>query len=364
MKSINYKGSGVNIEMANNVKRQFEDVVSSHALTHCKPINKVGAFASLIEIDLSKYKHPIFVLKSEEPGSKQLLSITNRRIEWIARDLINHLVNDIVVTGAVPCAILDTIICGKLEKDVVLKLVTEFSEACIENDCVLVGGETSEQPGVLQSGQYVLQASALGIVDKDNIIDGSNMICGDSLIALASNGLHTNGYSLVRKLMEEKPSIREEIIRGDSFIDCILKPHVSYAQVVKAILANNDNGVRGMAHITGGGIHDNLLRILHGDNLQANVDLSAIKIPPIFGLLRQYADITDNEMLATFNVGVGLIIVADREKVDSIIALSKKYDIDAYTIGHISESTDYKKVTFTDKFMWPNIQSCRKDNAK
>lgn len=352
MESINYEGSGVNIETANNVKKQFENIVSTDAFAHCTPINKVGAFASLIEIDLNKFKHPIFVLKSEEPGSKQLLSINHNRIEWIARDLINHLINDIVVMGATPCAVLDTIICGKLEKDIILKLVTEISEACKENDCILVGGETSEQPGVLQSGRYVLQASVFGVVDKDKVIDGLAINCGDSIIALGSNGLHTNGYSMVRKLMEEKPSITDEAILGDTFVDCILKPHVSYAKIIKTILEKDDSGIHGMAHITGGGIHDNLLRILQSNDIQANIDLSLIKIPPIFDLLRRYAGCSDTDMLTAFNNGVGLIVVADRKKTSSIIATSEMCGVVAYEIGNISESTGRKKVIFNNELVW------------
>ena len=352
MNVVDYKGAGVNIETANTVKGQFGSFVSADSFAHCKPINRVGAFASLLEIDLSKYDRPVFVLKSEEPGSKQLLSISNDRIEWIARDLINHLINDIIVMGATPCAVLDTIICGKLEKDIVLKLVSEISQACNENGCVLVGGETSEQPGMLQSGRYVLQASVLGIVDKFRIIDGSAITCGDSIIALASNGLHTNGYSLVRKLMEEKPSIEAEIVFGDSFINSILKPHVSYAEAIKSILMQADNGVHGMAHITGGGIHDNLLRILQRDDLQANIDLSLIKILPIFTLLKHYAGCSDEEMLKTFNNGVGLIIVADNEKTDSIISTAQDCGIDSYVIGNISASTTDKKVVFNNKMTW------------
>jgi phosphoribosylformylglycinamidine cyclo-ligase len=319
---------------------------------HCKPINQVGAFASLVEIDLSKFDSPVFVLKSEEPGSKQLLSIDNHRIEWIARDLINHLINDIIVMGAAPCAVLDTIICGKFERDVILQLVEEISKACAENGCVLVGGETSEQPGTLPVGRYVLQASVLGIVDKSKIIDGKRIKRGDGLIALASNGLHTNGYSLVRKLMETKPDILNERIGEDSFLDSILRSHSSYARAVKAILDRHFEDIHGMAHITGGGIHDNLIRILQSEDLQANVDLSAIEIPQAFKTIRDYANTTDEEMLATFNNGVGLIVVSDELKTDEVIETLQANDIKAYRIGQVGYSAGNKEVAFYNKINW------------
>jgi phosphoribosylformylglycinamidine cyclo-ligase len=352
--NLNYESAGVSIDTANDTKNKFKDIVSSKGLAHCTPINKVGAFASLVEIGLKNYENPVFVLKSEEPGSKQMLSIENNRIEWIARDLINHLINDIIVMGATPCAVLDTIICGKFEKEKILKLVGEMAKACLENNCILVGGETSEQPGMLPAGRYVLQASVLGIVDKSKIIDGNNIKCGDNIVALASNGLHTNGYSLVRKLMETKPEILNEIINGESFLDNILKPHLSYSQAVKVILEKYFDSVHGMAHITGGSIHDNLIRIMQNDGLQANVDLSAVKVLPIFGIIKQYANMTDDDMLnlSPFNNGVGLIGVADEKETDAIIETIKAENIDAYCIGKIGQSTSDKKVVLNNKLNW------------
>ncbi len=352
MDNINYEAAGVSIETANDVKKQFKDIVSSNEFAHCKPINRVGAFASLVEIGLNKYENPVFVLKSEEPGSKQLLSIDNNRIEWIARDLINHLVNDIIVMGATPCAVLDTIICGKFEKETVLKLVDEISKACTENGCVLVGGETSEQPGMLPIGRYVLQASVLGIVDKSKIIDGNNIKQGDMLIALASNGLHTNGYSLVRKLMETKTEILNEKINGNSFLDSILQPHSSYSKPVKIILERYFDDIHGMAHITGGGIHDNLIRILQCENLQADIDLSAIKIPQIFNVIKSYANISDNEMLTTFNNGVGLLIAVENEKTNAIISALNSNGVEAYSVGQINQSTGCRAVIYNNKLNW------------
>ena len=354
MGSMNYKSAGVSIEAANDTKEKFKDIVSAKSLAHCVPLNRVGAFASLVELDLKNYDSPVFVLKTEEPGSKQLLSIENNRVEWIARDLINHLVNDIIVMGATPCAVLDTIICGKFEKETILKLVGEMSAACLENGCLLVGGETSEQPGVLPNGRYVLQASVLGIVDKSKIIDGSGIERGDALLALASNGLHTNGYSLVRKLIEEKPEIMDEKIGGESFLDSILKPHVSYFNAVKAALEQCAGSVHGMAHITGGSIYDNLIRIMAREGLQARIDLSAIKIPAIFGIIKNYAGMADAAMLnaSPFNNGVGLIMAVRHAEAEKIIGAIKNTGIEAYRIGEVAESAESEKVVLYNKLNW------------
>jgi len=385
LENINYETVGVSIETANDTKEKFKNIVSSQSLAHCAPINKVGAFASLVEIGLKNYENPVFVLKSEEPGSKQMLSIDNNRIEWIARDLINHLINDIIVMGATPCAVLDTIICGKFEKETILKLVEEISKACVENDCILVGGETSEQPGMLPAGRYVLQASVLGIVEKSKIIDGSNIKNGDNIIALASNGLHTNGYSLVRKLIETKPGILEEKIPtrhcgldpqsksneipdqvrydgGDqvrydgceSFLDSILKPHFSYSRAVKIILEKYFDSVHGMAHITGGSIRDNLTRIMQGGGLQANIDLSAVKVLPVFKIIKNYANMTDGDMLdnSPFNNGVGLIVVADEKETNAITETIKSTGVDAYIIGQVIKSDENKKVFLYNNLIW------------
>ena len=338
-KTLSYKDSGVDIDVANEVKGQIGGFVSAQGFDRCVPINRVGAFASLVKIRLSDYKNPVFVLKSEEPGSKQLLSIENDKVEWISRDLINHLINDLIVTGAAPCAVLDTIICGKLERGVVLRLIGEMSKACAENGCILVGGETSEQPGVLPSGSYVLQASALGVVDEDAIIDGSRIRRGDAIVAIASNGLHTNGYSLVRKLIAADERILKEEIDGESFMDSILRPHTSYARAVGMLLDRFRPEINGMAHITGGGIRDNFIRILHGGDLCAEIDLSLIRVPKIFGLIKKYANVGDAEMLRTFNCGVGLALSVAEASADRIIAALDEIGAHSYRIGRIVDGT-------------------------
>ena len=364
MDGVSYKKAGVDIDAADDLKRQLGNSVSSQKLGHCVPLNGVGAFAALVELDLAAYKNPVFVLKSEEPGSKQLLSLDNGRAGWIARDLINHLVNDIIVMGAAPCAVLDTIICGKLEKHTVLSLIEGMSEACADNGCVLVGGETSEQPGVIPEGRYILQASILGIIDKEKIIDGAAIKKGDVLIALASNGPHTNGYSLIRKLIESRPEILNEKIGGKPFLDAVLLPHTPYCAAVKILLANHPGAAHGMVHITGGGMRDNLARIMNTDGLRASIDLRAVRIPPVFGVIKRYSGTDDADMLRAFNNGVGMILVVDAASADGVIRTLREYaasagaaadkktgaDLYAYRIGVVEPGA--RGVEFRGSLNW------------
>jgi phosphoribosylformylglycinamidine cyclo-ligase len=249
--------------------------------------------------------------------------------------------------GAKPLAVLDTIICGKLEKQVVVELVKSIAQACEEQGCSLVGGETSEQPGVLSPGIYILCASAIGIVDKSKIIDGSRIELGDAVLALASNGLHTNGYSLVRKIMENKPNIVEEKVGNETFLDAILKPHKCYFKSLQTIFGMTD--LHGLAHITGGGIEGNLNRILP-EGLNTSIDLNKIQVLPIFKTLRKAGNISDSEMMRTFNMGVGITLVAHPFAIEKIQEHLTAKDCYPYVIGKIIKGK--RKVEFTNKLEW------------
>lgn len=191
---LSYEKAGVNIEVADAAKRAM---AKSLETTDKRILNKIGVFATLFDGTFPGYKHPVLVLKTEEPGSKQKLAFQYNRVSPICYDMVNHLINDIVVMGATPLAVQDAIICGKLEKEVVTQIVNSISEACREQDCVLTGGETSEQPGIIEPGIYILTASIVGVVEKSKVIDGSKIRKGDLVLAVASNGPHTNGYSLI-----------------------------------------------------------------------------------------------------------------------------------------------------------------------
>jgi len=325
---LTYSKAGVDISYTDAMKSEMAGYVSS---PNPRVLNELGAFASLYDIKFDDVPNPVLVLKSEEPGSKQKLALKYGYTESICHDLINHLVNDIIVMGARPLAVLDTIICGNAEKDTIKTLVKGMSEACRQNECDLVGGETSIQPGVVDRGVYVLSATVAGIVDKSKIIDGSKIQPGDKVIAVASNGLNTNGYSLVRLLMDKMPQIQNEMVNGETFLDAIMKPHAPYYRCVKNLFSNNL--LHGMAHITGGGIEGNLSRVIP-KGLSAKIDLDKIVVFPIFKHIKANGNIEEREMLSTFNCGVGLIVVASSEVEDVIIdEISQFYD--CYTIGEI-----------------------------
>ncbi|MGO4539147.1 phosphoribosylformylglycinamidine cyclo-ligase [Paenibacillus sp. 2TAB19] len=339
-KKFTYKDAGVNIDQADVAKTEMADIMSLSQEDR-RVINKPGAFASLFEADFKGIQHPILVLKAEEPGSKQQLAFKYGKVAGICFDLINHLVNDIVVMGAKPEAVLDTILCGKIEKDTVVELVKHLAQACREQDCTLIGGETSEQPGVLPEGQYMLNASVLGVVDRDKVIDGSRIQIGDSVLAITSNGVHTNGYSLIRKLIDDKPDVLDLTIEGSSFLDVIMEPHKCYYQPLKGLISRsvNDVEIHGMAHITGGGIAGNLNRILPGGT-SARIDLSRIEVLPVFRTIQAEGQVPMEDMLRTFNMGVGLTLVADSASIPHIKAHIKSFDCHSYEIGEIVSGSE------------------------
>ena len=332
--ALTYSRAGVDVTHTDAIKSGIAGFVDS---PNPRVLNGLGPFASLYDIRFETIKDPVLVLKAEEPGSKQKLAIQYGHAESVCHDLINHLVNDIAVMGARPLAVLDTIVCGAADRETITALVKGLSEACRENECDLVGGETSVQPGVLDGGVYILTASIAGIVDREKIIDGAKTKPGDKILALASNGLHTNGYTLVRMLMEENPQILREKPGGESFLELILKPHTPYYKAIKGLFGNP--ALHGMAHITGGGMEGNIPRVLPA-GLSARIDLGRIRIPPIFQLIRQYGNIDEHEMLKTFNCGVGMVLITAPDAAAGIIDAVSAY-CPCYEIGEIvSAATD------------------------
>ena len=311
-------------------------------------LNRVGAFASLFEASFPGISDPVLVLKAEEPGSKQLLAKQFNKIDNIGFDMINHLINDIIVMGAKPLAVLDVIVVGKLIKEDINKIITAINQACVNQDCSLVGGEISEQPGVLSADVFVLSSSVVGVVSKRKIIDGSRIKKGDKVIALASNGLHTNGYSLVRKLIVDKPSILTTKVDGKSFIDAVLRPHTAYYPYLKDILASSK--VRGLAHITGDGICGNLERILP-KGLSASVQLDKIKVLPVFKVIKDIGGVPEEDMISNLNIGVGMIMVTSPGQETEMIQYLENKGIHSYHIGEIIADED-NTVKFSGKLKW------------
>lgn len=313
-------------------------------------LNELGAFASLYDIsDLEGISQPVLVLKAEEPGSKQKLAFDYGYEDTICHDMINHLVNDIIVMGAKPLAVLDVVITGNVNEVIIKKLVKEMAQACKNNLCSLVGGETSIQPGIISDNLCVLSSSVIGVVDKSKIIDGNTVSEGDSILAVASNGLHTNGYSLVRKMIEmDKTLTQKEVEGGETFLQCVMKAHTAYYPIIGEVI--NLGAVHAMAHITGGGIEGNLCRVIP-EGLEAQVNLSLIQTLPIFKYIKEFGEISDEEMLSTFNCGVGLIMVVSAEHKKEVQKLIEPL-IPCYEIGVVASGKEQQKVSFNKSLRW------------
>jgi phosphoribosylformylglycinamidine cyclo-ligase len=319
----------VNIDVANRTKKALGALIDDR---DARVLNRVGAFSSLFALDTSQYEEPVLVLKTEEPGSKQALAFMHDRIESVCFDMINHLINDCIVMGAEPLAVQDLVVCGQLDGAIVKRIVAACAEACRLQGCVLTGGETSEQPDMLPAGRYILGSSIVGIVERGEIIDGTEIRSGDVVVAVASSGPHTNGYTLIRDLLRRDPSLADRPVSGRKFLEAVLEPHRCYYQSLKDLFVGR--GIVGLAHITGGGIRENLDRILPRD-VDAEVRLDAYQVPEVFRVIRDAGDVSDEDMLRTFNLGVGLAIVCRSVAVDDLIEHLARCSERAYVVGRI-----------------------------
>ena len=346
-RGLTYADAGVSLDAKRDA---FATLDADLTTGDGRVLSRSGAFASLFLAGFPGYREPVLALKTEEPGSKQLLAARAGSFDGIARDLVNHLVNDIAVMGAEPLAVLDMIVCSRLQADTVHRIIVELAAACREQGCSLVGGETSEQPGVVADGAYVLSATMVGVVERERIVDGTAIDAGDAVLAVASNGLHTNGYTLVRALLECDPELADRAVDGEPFLRAALRPHRSYRDLC---LALRDLPVHGMAHVTGGGVRDNLARILP-EGTCADLDLGAFVIPSIFAVLREGGGIDDQEMLRVFNLGVGLVTVVPAALEHEAIACAAAAGDAAYRIGTIERSGgDGPSVRFGGRLRWP-----------
>ena len=334
----------VNIDVANKAK---QEMLSSIGRGVGKLIARPGAFAAAYDFCAERYADPVIVLKTEEPGSKQLLAMQHDRFEGVCFDMINHLVNDCIVMGAKPLTVQDAIICGKMDGTIVNRIVAAISDACVANECMLTGGETSEQPHVIDDGVYILTSSIVGIVERAKLVDGTSIREGDCVIALESNGAHTNGYTLIRAIMQNSPELLDESVDGEPFIDAVLRPHRAY---YKCLRSSFESGlINGAAHITGGGICENLNRILP-ENLNAEIDLDTYEVPELFKKLRSYGNVSDKEMVRTFNLGVGMALVVDPENVNQVMRNVESHGVKSWIIGRIVPGE--QKVTLKGNLKW------------
>jgi phosphoribosylformylglycinamidine cyclo-ligase len=315
--SLRYQDAGVNIDAADEALKGIKDLVK-RTFNH-SVMQDIGSFGAMYQLDLKPGAEPVLVSSVDGVGTKLKLAFMTGKHDTVGIDLVSHCVNDILVQGAKPLFFLDYLAVGKLEPEVVVDVVKGLSMGCRYAGCALIGGETAEMPGMYHDGEYDLAGTIVGMVDRKRIIDGSTVTEGDVIIGLPSSGLHTNGYSLARKITFEIAGldVNDTMPGTDRTVaEVLMEPHVSYAKLMQLVMSVVT--VKGMAHITGGGITDNFPRCLP-DGLAGQVDLGAWQVPPVFKFLAQEGNVDSKEMLRTFNMGVGFMFVVERDKADKAL---------------------------------------------
>ena len=331
---MDYKASGVDIDAGNETVRRIRALARSTFTPGV--LSDIGSFGSLFQLEPGRFREPVLVSSADGVGTKLKVAFLSNKHDTVGADRVNHCVNDILVQGAEPLFFLDYLATGRLSPDVAEKIIGGMASACRDNGCALLGGETAEMPGFYADGEYDLAGFIVGVVDRQRLISGRSVAVGDVLVGVPSSGLHTNGYSLARQLVFDHLKLTvdshvEEL--GCTVGEALLEPHRSYLPFIRPLL---DGGrIKAMAHITGGGITDNLPRVLpHGT--AAVVDAGAWEPPPIFRWLQKHGSVPGDEMMRTFNLGSGLSIVTARDRSEQLIEeLQARGGRDARVIGKV-----------------------------
>ena len=332
---MKYADAGVNIAVADDAKQRIRHL-ASHTFTPAV-LGGIGGFGALFALDIRKWKEPVLVSSADGVGTKLKVAMSMGVHSTVGGDLVNHCVNDILVQGAEPLFFLDYLAMGKLEPNVVEQLMDGMSRSCRKAGCALIGGETAEMPGFYAPGEYDLAGFIVGVVERKNILTGKGVKPGDTLIGLPSAGLHTNGYSLARKLVFDVAKLKNDTYVaevGNKIGAELLKPHVCYVPAVKNILAKG--WASALAHITGGGIPGNLPRVLPS-GVKAVIDLESWPIPSIFKYLAKVGEIDTDELLQAFNMGIGMIVIVPSAYVKEAEADLKRRREKFYRIGRIEK---------------------------
>ena len=334
-KPVSYSDAGVSIDTANEAVKKIGAFAQS--TFNARTLTDIGSFGGMFDGSFPEMSEPILVASADGVGTKLKVAFETNIHNTIGQDLVNHCVDDILVQGAKPLFFLDYFATGKLSADVTASVVEGLSIACKENGCVLLGGETAEMPGFYSDGEYDLAGFVVGVVDKSNVIDGKNIAAGDVVLGLPSVGLHTNGYSLARKLFFEIGGFgvndKPEGLNGETVGDVLLKPHRSYLRVIEGLL---DKGViKGLAHITGGGLLENIPRILP-ENTSVEIERGTWTELPVFDVMQKLGNVETNEMFRTFNMGIGMTIVCSEENKEQIISHVKGISEECFEIGKVN----------------------------
>jgi phosphoribosylformylglycinamidine cyclo-ligase len=333
--SVTYADAGVDISSGDRTKQRIK-YLAQRTFTR-SVLSEIGGFGGLFKLDIAKYKQPVLVSSADGVGTKLKIAFELGIHHTVGADLVNHCVNDIAVQGATPLFFLDYLATGALDGEVAEKIVTGLADACRANGCALIGGETAQMPGFYAEGEYDLAGFIVGVVDREKLITGANIKIGDVLIGLPSTGLHTNGYSLARKLFFETAGYRaEQYVNAlkEKAGAALMKTHRSYLHAIQKLTAAEL--VNGMAHITGGGITENLPRILP-KGLGACINLDSWPVPPVFEHLRELGNVEQDEMLRTFNMGIGLIAVIPAEKFNRAKSILERANEKCHLIGKIQK---------------------------
>lgn len=331
--AITYADAGVDIDRANRTKKRIKYL--AHKTFTRSVLSEIGGFGGLFAVDKTKWVDPILVSSVDGVGTKLKIAFEMDVHHTIGADLVNHCVNDIAVQGATPLFFMDYLATGKLEPEITEKVIEGLAEACKHNGCALIGGETAEMPGFYADDEYDLAGFIVGAVDRERIITGKTVEIGDVILGLASNGLHTNGYSLARKLLFEvgKYTLDSYVneLKGKVGNE-LLRTHKSYWPAIKRLV--DGECVSAMAHITGGGITENLPRVLPR-GVAAVIDMGSWQIPPIFEHLQQLGNVPQEEMFRTFNMGLGMLLVVPSKKFKKAQTVLERAGEKAFTIGRI-----------------------------
>lgn len=327
--SISYKDAGVDIEAGDQLVERIKPFAKK--TMRAEVLGGIGGFGSLFEVP-KKYKEPILVSGTDGVGTKLKLAFELNKHDTVGIDLVAMSVNDILVQGAEPLFFLDYFACGKLDVDTASQVIKGIAEGCTQSGCALVGGETAEMPGMYPAGEYDLAGFAVGVVEKSEIIDGKTIQSGDVVIGLASSGAHSNGYSLIRKIISNEKADFLGSFDGKTLKDIVMEPTKIY---VKSILKLKETiQIKGMAHITGGGITENIPRIL-GEDLMAEIQSSSWPLPKLFQWLQEKGNIPNVELYRTFNCGIGMAIVIDQKDVVKAKQILEEFNETVYEIGVI-----------------------------
>jgi phosphoribosylformylglycinamidine cyclo-ligase len=343
---MDYKTAGVDIDAGNDAVRRIRALARSTFTAGV--LSEIGSFGGLFQLETGRFREPVLVSSADGVGTKLKVAFLTGRHDTVGVDLVNHCVNDILMQGAEPLFFLDYLATGRLSPEVAERVVGGIASACRDNGCALLGGETAEMPGFYGDGEYDLAGFIVGVVEREKLISGRAIKLGDVLVGVPSSGLHTNGFSLARRIAFDQLGLRVDTHvpeLGRTLGEVLMEPHRSYLPLVGPLL---DGGrIKGLAHITGGGITDNLPRVLpHGT--AAVVDAAAWEVPPIFRWLQRNGKVPSDDMMRTFNMGVGLVIVTAHDKAEQLMEeLAARGGRDTRVIGEVVAG-EPPSVTYTN----------------